>query len=308
MNRHHCSRAARCAGALLAFVFVASTALGRSDACTSFRLTAADGSPVYGRTMEMGYNLHSQAIVIPRGFAMAATGPNDKPGLTWKTRYGVVGLNSFGMQIVTDGLNEKGMAGGILDFPGYAVYADPAKTEPARALAPWDFLTWALTNFSTVADLRAALTSITVISASKPGYGGIVPQFHYALHDATGASLVVEPIGGVLKAYDNPLGVMTNAPPFEWHLTNLRNYIKLSPVAAQPLKVEGQVFAPIGQGSGMLGIPGDGTPPSRFVRALAMAMSAKPLPDGAQTVRLAEHILNNFDIPLGLVRDDATAR
>lgn len=275
-----------------------------AEACTSFLLKATDGSPVYGRTMEFGFKLQSDAIVIPRGYALMATGPGGKPGLTWKTRYGVVGLNAFGVPVVTDGLNEKGMAGGILYFPGYAGYADPTKTDPAHALAPWDFLTWALTNFATVAEVRTALDGVSIIDVAEPSLG-FTPPFHYTLHDASGASLVVEPIGGTLKVYDNPLGVMTNSPSFDWHLTNLRNYVKLSPVNAEALKLSGQIFAPLGEGSGLLGIPGDPTPPSRFVRALGLAISAKLLPDAAQTVRLAEHILNNFDIPLGFIRPKA---
>jgi choloylglycine hydrolase len=276
----------------------------KAESCTSFLLKAADGSPVYGRTMEFGFKLQSDAIVIPRGYALMATGPGGKLGLTWKTRYGMVGLNAFGASAVADGLNEKGLAGGVLYFPGYAGYADSAKTDPTRALAPWDFLTWALTNFATVAEVRAALNSVSIIDIAEPSLG-VTPPLHYALHDASGASLVVEPVGGALKVYDNPLGVMTNSPPFDWHLTNLSNYVKLSPVDAEALKLSGQVFAPLGAGSGLLGIPGDPTPPSRFVRALGLAISAKPLPDAAQTVRLAEHILNNFDIPLGFIRPKA---
>lgn len=275
-----------------------------AEACTSFLLKAADGSPVYGRTMEFGFKLQSDAIVIPRQFAFTATGPGGKPGLTWKTRYGVVGLNAFGAPIVTDGLNEKGLAGGILYFPEYAGYADPAKADPAHALAPWEFLTWALTNFATVAEVRAAMDGISIIDVAEPSLG-ITPPVHYTLHDASGASLVIEPVGGALKVYDNPLGVMTNSPPFDWHLTILRNYVKLSPVNAEPLTLSGEFFAPLGAGSGLLGIPGDPTPPSRFVRALGLAISAKPLPDAAQKVRLAEHVLNNFDIPLGFIRSTA---
>jgi len=178
-----------------------------AEACTSFLLKAADGSPVYGRTMEFGFKLQSDAIVIPRQFAFTATGPGGKPGLTWKTRYGVVGLNAFGAPIVTDGLNEKGLAGGILYFPEYAGYADPAKADPAHALAPWEFLTWALTNFATVAEVRAAMDGISIIDVAEPSLG-ITPPVHYTLHDASGASLVIEPVGGALKVYDNPLGVM----------------------------------------------------------------------------------------------------
>ena len=131
---------------------------------------------------------------------------------------------------------------------------------------------------------------------------GIVPPFHYTLHDASGASIVIEPVNGTLKVYDNPLGVMTNAPTFDWHLTNLKNYVKISPVNAEPITIDGQTIASFGQGSGLLGIPGDPTPPSRFIRALGYTMSAKRLPSGIQSVRLAEHILNDFDIPLGFIQ------
>lgn len=293
-------------GRLAALPLALALALAPAGACTSFLLKAADGSPVYGRTLEFGFPLESEAIVIPRHYAARATGPEGKPGWGWKSRYAIAGLNAFGLPVVVDGLNEKGLAGGILYFPGFAGYADPNSADPnsadhRHALAPWDFLTWALGNFASVAELRAALDTITIVDLVQPTLG-ITPPFHYALHDASGASLVVEPIAGRLKVYDNPLGVMTNAPSFDWHLTNLRNYVKLSPVDAPPLKIAGESFAPLGAGSGLLGVPGDPTPPSRFVRAVGLTLSAEPQKNAADTVRLAEHILNNFDIPMGLVR------
>jgi len=282
-----------------------------AGACTSFLLKAADGSRVYGRTLEFGFPLESEAIVIPRHYAARATGPDGKPTWSWKSRYAIAGLNAFGLPVVVDGLNEKGLAGGILYFPGFAGYADPETadpkmgdpktTDPRHALAPWDFLTWALGNFASVAELRAALDTVRIVDVVQPTLG-VVPPFHYTLHDASGASLVVEPIGGRLEVRDNPLGVLTNAPTFDWHLTNLRNYVKLSPVEAPALKIGGESFAPLGAGSGLLGVPGDTTPPSRFVRAVALTLAAEPQKDAAETVRLAEHILNNFDIPLGQAR------
>jgi choloylglycine hydrolase len=261
---------------------------------------------VYGRTMEFGFELQSDAIVIPRHFAIAGTGPDGKAGHQWNTKYGAVGLNAFGQTVLTDGMNEKGMAGGILYFPGYAGYAKPSDTEPSKALAPWEFLTWALTSFATVAEVKAAVTEVAIIDIAQPNLG-VAPPFHFTLHDAGGASIVIEPIGGVLKVYDNPFGVMTNAPTFDWHLTNLKNYVNLSATNAPPLTIEGQTITSFGQGSGLLGIPGDPTPPSRFIRALGYVVSSKKLPSGEQSVRLAEHILNNFDIPLGFIRGDSGA-
>jgi choloylglycine hydrolase len=199
-------------------------------------------------------------------------------------------------------MNEKGLVGGILYFPGFAGYADATKAAPARSLAPWEVLTWALTSFATVAEVKAAIGEIAIVDIVEETMK-ITPPVHYTLHDATGASLVIEPVEGKLKIYDNPLGVMTNSPSFDWHMTNLRNYLKLSPVNAEPLKIGAETFAPLGQGSGMLGIPGDPTPPSRFLRALGYTLSVEKKPSGPESVRLAEHIINNFDIPKGWVRD-----
>jgi choloylglycine hydrolase len=270
-------------------------------ACTSFLVRTTDGSVVYGRTMEFAYPLQSRAIVIPRNYRLASTGPDGTPAMNWIGRYAAVGLNGFGVVALVDGINEKGLAGGILYFPGYAGYADPAKADPAKSLAPWDFMTWALTSFATVAEVKAAIGNVSVIHVVQETMK-IVPPVHYTLHDATGASLVIEPVDGVLKIYDNPLGVMTNAPSFDWHMTNLRNYLKISPYNVPPLKVDGQTFAAFGQRSGLQGIPGDPTPPSRFLRALGYTLSAEKQPSGPESVRLAEHILNNFDIPKGWIR------
>ncbi len=274
-----------------------------AEACTSFLLPTADGGSVYGRTMEFAFDLDSQAIVIPRNFALAASGPDNKPGKTWNSKYAAVGMNALGIGVLIDGLNEKGLAGGILYFPENAAYADPAKADPAKSLAPWDFLTWALTSFATVEEVKAALGDVVVIDLVQEQMK-ITPPVHYTLHDATGASIVIEPIDGVLKVYDNPTTVMTNSPPFDWHMTNLRNYVKLSDHEAAPLKVRDMTInPPAGVGSGMLGIPGDPTAPSRFIRAFAYLKSAAPVAGGIESVRLAEHILNNFDLPKGYIRE-----
>ncbi len=294
----------RAALAGVAAVAICSAPL--AQACTSFLLRTSDGGAVYGRTMEFGFLIDSQAIVVPRRFALHGTGPDGKPGLAWNAKYGAVGLNAYGLNVFTDGMNEKGLAGGILLFPGYAGYADPAKADAAKALAPWEFLTWALTSFATVQEVKAALPGITIIDLPQSNLGA-PPPVHYVLHDASGASIVIEPIGGVLKVYDNPVGVLTNAPTFDWQITNLSNYVKISPENAPPLKIDEMTIAPFGEGSGLLGVPGDPTPPSRFVRALAYVTTARKMPTGDESVRLAEHILNNFDIPSGFIQTGRSA-
>jgi choloylglycine hydrolase len=94
---------------------------------------------------------------------------------------------------------------------------------------------------------------------------------------------------------------MTNAPTYDWHMTNLANYVNLSVKDAPPVKIGGITISAVGSGSGLLGLPGDFTPPSRFVRAVAYSQSAVPNQTAEDTVFAAFHILNQFDIPKGAV-------
>lgn len=292
-------------GALVAASFLAF-AIQPTLACTSLVIAAADGSRVYGRTMEFAFPLESDAIVIPRQHPIVATGPNGQKGMQWNAKYGATGLNAYGLPVLIDGMNEKGLAGGILYFPDFAKYADPARAKAEQSLAPWDFLTWALTNFASVAEVKAAVAGVTVIALNQPG-ANFIPPFHYTLHDASGASLVIEPIDGKLVLHDNPFGAMTNAPPFPWHVQNLSNYVKLTRDDPPPLKIFGQTIKAVSTGAGMLGLPGDLTAPSRFVRAVAYAATVVPPKNADETVRLTEHVMNNFDIPLGYQRTSDVA-
>ena len=290
--------------ACLAALALCAFALQPALACTSLVITAADGSRVYGRTMEFAFPLESDAIVIPRKHAFTGTAANGQKGLAWTAKYAATGLNAYGIPVLIDGMNERGLAGGILYFPDFAKYADPAAVKAEQSLAPWEFLTWALTNFATVDEVKAALVGVTVVALNQPG-ANFIPPFHYTLHDASGGSIVVEPIDGKLIVHDNPFGVMTNAPPFPWHVQNLSNYVKLTRDDPPPLKIFGQTIKAVSTGAGMLGVPGDLTAPSRFVRAIAYASSVVPPPNAEETVRLTEHVMNNFDIPLGYQRGSA---
>lgn len=282
---------------LLVFLYLFQTV----NACTSFRLVATDGSSVYARTMEFQFPLNSDFVVLPRNYQFVATGPNNQPGATWRGKYGVVGMNGFGKPLIIDGLNEKGLAGGILYFPDHAVYTNPQEVNPKQAMAPWEFMSWALMNFDSTAQVRAALREVSIISLVQPDLK-VVPPFHYVFHDLTGSVLVVQPINGKLVAHDNPYGVLTNSPPFDWHVNNLGNYVKLSPSEPNPIKVFGQTVAPISTGAGFLGMPGDSTSPSRFIRALTYSATITPAKNADENIRLAEHVLHNFDIPYGSIR------
>jgi len=125
---------------------------------------------------------------------------------------------------------------------------------------------------------------------------------HIAVHDAAGKNLVIEFIDGEVKVYDNPLGVMTNRPDFEWQINNLRNYINLDAHDRKDKMLNGLKIEPTGVGSGLLGLPGDWTPPSRFVRLAYSLDAALPVKDAAESVNLAEHLLNIVDIPKGVAQ------
>ncbi len=253
------------------------------------------------RTMEYGIEMNSRPIIIPHQFAFTGTTASGKPGLSWKAKYAAVGMNGAGQEVLVDGLNEKGLAAGIFYFPSYAQYQTVTPEEESKSLGPWELVTWILTNFATVEDVRTALPQIKVGNVEFAAWK-FAPPVHYTVTDETGKSLVIEYVRGELNVYDNPIGVITNSPTFDWHVTNLRNYVNLTAVNVPTVDLDGIKLGQLGQGSGMLGLPGDFTPPSRFVRAVALSQASLPGATGDDTVRQAFHVLDSFDIPLGAVR------
>lgn len=270
-------------------------------ACTGIKLVAKDGSFVHGRTLEFGIQVEATVGVIPRGFDFTGTTPNGK-GLVYKSKYAAVGALPFEMPAAMDGLNEKGLAVGTFYFPGYAGYSKITSENQSKALSPVEFPNWILTQFATVDEVKAGLSSVVIAPTVVKAWGDEPAPFHYLVIDNQGKGLVIEPVDGKFVTYDNPLGTFTNSPTFDWHMTNLRNFINLTPINAKPLKIDGEVLAPFGQGSGMVGLPGDFTPPSRFVRAAIFTLTAVPSPTAKEAVLQAFHILNQFDIPVGVAR------
>lgn len=272
------------------------------DGCTGIRLTAADGTVVHARTLEFVFDMDSSVIVVPRGTVRTGTTPDGKPGLKWTTKYASVGANGAGLPIMLDGLNEKGLASGLFYFPNAAGYMAYEAGDAGKTLAPWELGSWILENFATTEEVKQKVEEVVVPTVVFKDWG-FSPGVHYIVVDASGASIVIEYIDGKLNVYDNPLGVLTNSPAFDWHMTNLRNYVNLSDEGLQPVHLGDVKLVPFGQGTGMLGLPGDFTPPSRFVRAAVFSQSALPVSTGREVVLQAFHLLNNFDIPKGAARD-----
>ena len=288
----------------IAFVAAAILAgVATASACTGIRLIAQDGTVVMARTLEFGMDLQSKIVVIPAGTKLTGSLPNNAAGISYVAKHGFLGANAFGLPIIVDGLNDQGLYVGEFFFPGYAGYADVTPANASQAMAGYEYSDWILANFSTVAEVKAAYDRVALVSTIVPQMG-MAPPVHFRIADRTGADVVIEPVGGKLRLYDDPLGILTNAPTFDWHLTNLSNYAGLRPMIEHPVTLSpGFTLQSFGQGSGFYGLPGDFTPPSRFVRAVAYQVTAVPATNAADAVQQAFHILNNFDIPVGAVRD-----
>jgi choloylglycine hydrolase len=271
-----------------------------AQSCTSFLLTAKDGSKVYGRTLEFGVDMKSQVTLLPRGYVMAGSLPNGEKGKRWTSRYAALGMNGFGLPIMIDGFNEKGLAGGMLFFPGYAKFVPATDAPKVKAIGSWEFLAWALTNYASVAEVKQAIAAGEVVIADTVQSDlGIAPPLHYTLHDRSGASVVIEPVDGKLVMTDNPYTVLTNSPEISWHTTNLRNYTTITPRFPQPITMMGQTLTPFSTGAGMRGLPGDQSSPDRYVQAVALVVTLQTPVNADESVQNAEHILNHFDIPNG---------
>jgi choloylglycine hydrolase len=284
----------------LAFLLALTTA---AQACTTLLLKAKDGSVVSGRTMEFAFDMKSEVIVVPAGTTMKGTLPNGAMGISYTTKYGMMGANALGFNVIVDGINDHGLFVSDLYFPGYAGYAEVTPENAARAMASYEFGNWLLGNFATVDEIRAHIQDVVLVSTAVDVLGG-PPPLHFIIRDRSGKSLVIEPVDGKLQVFNDPVGVLTNSPGFDWHMTNLRNYITLMDENVAPLHLSNNVtLRPFGQGSGMFGLPGDSTPPARFVRAVAFSQTALQPSTAAEAVLQVFHIMNNFDIPLGLARD-----
>jgi choloylglycine hydrolase len=160
-----------------------------------------------------------------------------------------------------------------------------------------------------VDEVKAAVAGVHVWG--KPiGPVNLILPLHASVHDASGRSIVLEFTKEGPRVHDNLPGVLTNAPTFDWHLINVRNFLNLKAMSAGSIKVGASVLSPIGSGSGLLGIPGDWTPPSRFIRIAAMGHFAMEPRDAEAGVILAEHLLGSVTIPRGLefVQDEGPVR
>ncbi len=280
---------------VLMSISVWSIATTPVSACTGVTLKAKDGSVVFGRTQEWGtFDLRSRVAIVPRGLSLHDKMPDGKDGLSWTTTYGTVGLDVLDEDLLIDGMNEKGLTANLFYHEGYTEYAKPEAGETLSILA---LVPYVLTSCQSVDEVRDALAKVNVIGVDVPEISG-PPPLHMAVTDASGKMIVVEFVNGVTTIHDAPLGVVTNGPTYDWHMENVRNYVNLD-VPLPKRKITDLRSIKFGAGNRLYGLPGDLASPSRFLRVAAYASTARPTPDGKETMYEVFRILDNFNLSVG---------
>jgi choloylglycine hydrolase len=278
-------------------VMVAGLAFSdESDACTGISLAAQDGSRVVARTVEWAATpMQCGYVVCPRGHQHQSYTPSGADGMKYTSVFGYVGIYTEYEPFVVEGVNEAGLSAGLFFFPDYGQYTPYDETYKDKTVCDMQFVSWVLSEFDTIDQVKAALNKVRIVTLNHK-----IGAVHWRIAQPDGRMVVLEFVNGDARFYENKLGVLTNAPGFQWHMTNLNNYVNLEPGSAKDMVLKpGITLVPLGHGSGMLGLPGDFTSPSRFVRAAFYQTTAPVAATGFDTVVQAFHILNNFDIPIG---------
>ncbi len=292
------------------FIFlILSAFVTRGLPCTHIIIKAQSGAIVVGRTMEFGPELQSNLITKPRAHVFSNINLNGKTGKNWKNKYGYLFLNGFGVNHAIDGMNEKGLSFAYLYLPGFTQYQMVPAGHESQSLDYFSLGDWVLGNFSNIDDLKIALKTIYVYARPMNigPYKNIIFPLHAMITDSSGKSITVEFVKGNMYIYDNSTGILTNSPTYRWQIVNLDNYINLTPYSPHAIRVGSMLHTGTGQGSGAVGLPGDFSPPSRFVKMNFLVTSADPVKNADEALNLAQHIMNNVDVPRGVVRDEKSA-
>ncbi len=290
---------------LVAASLTALSVASQGIACTAVDIVAQDKTVIAGRTMEWAFDMQWTLKSIPKGteLTLAAPAALGLPANSIATTHAFVGVSADIIPggAILEGQNDAGlgMSGNFL--PGFTEYQAVTKGDTAY-VSILGFGAWALGLHGSVAEIRAALPKIKVWSDSSLPSGPTPPTIHMIFTDRSGDGLVVEYVGGALRMHDNVAHVLTNAPTYDWHLLNARRYLDLSQQAVGARMIGDVNVTALGQGGGLLGLPADYTPASRFIRAATLRTMIETPATGAEAIQAIGHILNNVDIPLGVAQ------
>lgn len=268
--------------------------------CTALTLKTKDGYNLFGRNMDLSYSFNQAVTLLPRNYEY-----RDRVTQSMKkTKYAILGMATVigDYPAFADGFNEKGLGCAGLNFPGYS-YLEEKEVPGKNNLAPYDLIVWILSNFETVDEVSKELENVELVAVPIDEKTPL-PTLHWIVADKHGKSIVIEKTKEGLKVYENPIGVLTNSPTFDWHLTNLNEYIKINPNQPQDTKWVDKELKPLGVGLGTKGFPGGFSGVDRFVRISYLKSKLPETEDLMTGISQFFHILNNVAMPKGAVISD----
>ncbi len=248
----------------------------------------------FGRNLDYEISYHETVAVTPRNFPFHFRETHDL-----ETHYALIGMATMadGCPLYYDATNEKGLSMAGLNFPGNADYKDPV--EGMDNVAPFEFIPWILGQCANLKEARALLDRMNMVNINFSEALPLSP-LHWIVSDRSG-SLTVESVKEGLKVYENPVGILTNNPPFDMQLFNLANYMHLSIEQPENNFSKDLSLTPYSRGMGALGLPGDLSSASRFVKATFTKMNSVSGDSESESVSQFFHILTSVEQQKGLV-------
>lgn len=249
--------------------------------CTAF--TYDNGNHYFGRNLDLEYCYQEAVTITPRNYPFQFRF-EQRP----RKQYAMIGMATVaeGYPLYYDATNEAGLSAAGLNFPGNAAYFP--EMDGKKNIAPFELIPWVLSKCKTAKEAENLLLNTNITDVAFSSSYSLTP-LHWLISDRD-RSITVEQTKEGLRIYNNHLGVLTNNPPFNFHLCNLQNYANLK--ASEPF---GNVFgmSPYSRGLGSFGLPGDLTSASRFVRAVFAKFNA--VSDGSDANGISQffHILSS---------------
>ena len=240
----------------------------------------------FGRNLDLEYSYHESVTITPRNYIFKF-----RNGEEIKSHYAIIGVSyvNSNYPLYYDGVNEKGLGMAGLNFPGNADYKEI--DENKNNIAPFEFIPYVLSKCANIEEVKELLKDINIANINFSDELKASP-LHWIISDKE-KSITVESVKEGLKVYDNVVGVLTNNPTFDIHMFNLNNYMSLSiepPVNNFSKKLNFDTYS---RGMGALGLPGDLSSASRFVKATFTKMNSLSGDSEKESISQFFHILDS---------------
>jgi len=226
--------------------------------CTA--ISFSNGSHYFGRNLDLEYSYNETVTITPRSYPFQF-----RCGRRLDTHFALIGMAYIcdDYPLYYDATNEKGLSMAGLNFPGNAIYMQPESE--TLFLGPFEIIPWMLGVCTTVAEVKEHLEKLVIADVSFSKELPASP-LHWIAADQE-ECITIEAVADGVKVYDNPVGVLTNNPTFDYHMLHLTQYLNLTSEVAQNRFSGDLDLKPFSKGMGGIGLPGDLSSPSRFVRA-----------------------------------------